>query len=274
MTEQSIKIVRIPIKAPTLWPNTDSNSYLIGNEKETLLIDAGYDMAETKIAIENTIQQHQMAPPHSVVLTHYHQDHAPGVRQLNHILTKAYCHVKEFNEIKTAISPIQEIEQLVDGTILKVAERDIQILHSPGHTAGHVSLYIPSEKVLISGDAIVSEGTTWIGPPDGDMNDFLQTLQRFKTLDIEKIGPGHGEWVYQPYDKIDFVIHRRLHREKQIKDLLKGRKALTLDDLTKLIYENKIDSSVFEVAKRTIEAHLIKLKQEGVVKKHHDHYSL
>ncbi|WP_194841266.1 MBL fold metallo-hydrolase [Salinibacillus xinjiangensis] len=269
-----IRIIRIPISTPTLYPNTETNSYLIGNEEESLLVDAGYDQVDTIREVEKAIQDHDMVAPKRILLTHYHPDHAPGVRQLQHFSPTVLCHQKELEQIKEAIHPLTHIQTVHDGENIQIDGVNITIIHGPGHTAGHLSLYIPSEKVLLSGDNIVSDGTTWIGAPDGDMRDYLQTLNRLKQFDMKKIGPGHGDWVLNPYEKIDFVMKRRLKRESQIKELLKDKQSLSSEQLTTWIYKDQIHPSVFEVAKKTIEAHLVKLQKDGLVQNKNGQYSL
>lgn len=106
------------------------------------------------------------------------------------------------------------------------------------------------------------------------MSDYMQTLKRLKQLKLNKIGPGHGEWVENPYDQIDFVIERRFYRENQIKSLLKDHGSLTVVHLTNLIYDKLPHPNVFEVAKRTIEAHLIKLMKDNSVIMEDSYYSL
>lgn len=261
----NLKIVRVPIPTPTLWPHKTTNCYLIGNENESLLVDTGYDQEETKIELEKTLLITGLAKPKSIILTHYHLDHAPGVKQLLHWEPTVYCHPNELEEIGKVVSPLNTISTLEEGDVYKVDNETVDILHTPGHTSGHLSLYIPSRKTLIAGDNIVAEGTTWIGPPDGDMADYLKTLTQFKTLDLVKIGPGHGEWVMKPYEQIDFVLSRRIQREEQIKKFLLDYKNLTTEELTKLIYMDSIHPSLFEVARRTTEAHLIKLIKDGLV---------
>lgn len=263
--KNEIKIIRVPVPTPTLLPHTTTNCYLIGNEKECLLVDAGFDQPDTKLELENVLKENGLATPRTIILTHSHPDHAPGVRQLIEWDPDVYCHLLEKQSTLDVISPWKELSFLYDGDILKVADEEIRIIHAPGHTAGQLNLYIPSQQVLIAGDNIVAKGTSWIGPPDGDMSDYIQTLNRLKQLKINRIGPGHGDWVINPYEHIEFVIQRRLHRENQIKDLLKEHKQLTSIDLTKMIYEQTIHPSVFEVAKRTTEAHLFKLMKEGFV---------
>ncbi|WP_462413326.1 MBL fold metallo-hydrolase [Neobacillus sp. Marseille-QA0830] len=237
MTNNEFKMIRVPIHTPTIMPHTTTNCYLIGNEQESLLVDAGYDLPETKQLLEEAITKNELAVPTSIVLTHSHPDHAPGVRQLTHWSPTVYCHQEEEQATLDAISPWTKIAFLRDGDGLKVGNENITVLHAPGHTSGQLNLYIPSLKVLIAGDNIVAEGTSWIGPPDGDMGDYLQTLTRLKRLDITKIGPGHGGWVENPYEHIEFVINRRLHRENQIKSLLSEHNQLTSEKLTRMIYQ-------------------------------------
>nr|WP_244987028.1 MBL fold metallo-hydrolase [Oceanobacillus caeni] len=246
-------------------PHTTTNSYLIGNEEESILVDAGYDTEDTRKLLEWEINKHGLARPKRIVLTHAHQDHAPGVRMLIHWMPTILCHEKEEEQVLSAISPWEEITLIEDEDSIKVDGEEIIVMHTPGHTLGHVSLYIPSEQILIAGDNIVAEGTTWIGAPDGDMKDYLQTLQRLRNLKIEKIGPGHGKWVHQPHEHIDFVIQRRLHREQQLLTLLEKHQQITSKELTEIIYQDRIHPSVFPVAQKTIEAHLDKLLKEDLI---------
>lgn len=274
MGKDVLKVIRIPISTPTLLPHTTTNCYLIGTENESILVDAGYDRHHTKIDLEKAIKENKLALPKKILLTHYHPDHAPGVLQLQDWKAEIYCHPLEKEGTLEAIFPLKELFFLQDGDRIVIDDIEIVILHAPGHTAGHLSLYIPSLKMLISGDNIVAEGTSWIGPPDGDMADYLQTLNRFKQFELDKIGPGHGDWIINPYEHIDFVINRRLMREVQIRTLLEEHQPLTSAALTNLIYQNSIHSSVFEVARRTTEAHLHKLIKEGYVLQQASLYSL
>ncbi|MEB1806957.1 MAG: MBL fold metallo-hydrolase [Bacillaceae bacterium] len=269
-----IKIIQVPVPTPTLYPHTTTNCYLIGNENKSLLVDAGYDRKETRDKIEKTIKENNIAQPSAVVLTHSHRDHAPGVRQFRDWAPTVYCHKHEKQDILKAISPLTSISCLQDGATLQIADVDLTIIHGPGHTSGHLNVFIPSEQVLLAGDNIVANGTTWIGPPDGNMSDYIQTLNRLKQLPLAKIGPGHGQWVTNPYEQIDFVLNRRLQREDQIKMLLQQYKQLTAAQLTEKIYENTIHPSVFHVATKTIEAHLIKLLTEDLVTKRGIYYAI
>lgn len=274
MNHSQLKIIRVPIPTPTLFPHTTTNCYLIGNNQETLLVDAGYDQIETRVELEQAIREHGLANPNAILLTHSHPDHAPGVRQLKEWNPVVYCHHNEKEATFAAIHPATSLSFLNDGDVLTVAGEEIMVIHAPGHTAGQLNLYIPSVQVLLAGDNIVAEGTSWIGPPDGDMSDYFQTLHRLRAMPLHKIGPGHGDWVVNPYEHIDFVLKRRLQREHQIKELLKEHGQLSSVQLTKMIYQESIHPSIFEVAKRTTEAHLGKLMKERFVSSDGPVYSL
>lgn len=271
---KEFQIIRVPITTPTLLPHTTTNCYLIGNNKESILVDAGYDQPDTKIELQNVIKQTGLALPKSIILTHSHPDHAPGVLQLVDWNPIVYGHPLEKPGIVAAIGPWNRLAFLNDGDVIRVAGEEIILIHAPGHTAGQLNLYIPTKRILLAGDNIVAEGTSWIGPPDGDMSDYIATLQRLKQLNLSKIGPGHGEWVDNPYEHIDFVLNRRYFRENQIKSLLSEHEKITVSDLTNIIYDNLPHPNVFEVAKRTTEAHLIKLIKDGIVSKQDSYYSL
>lgn len=272
MSHNELQVIRVPLTTPTLYPHTTANAFLIGNSEESILFDTGYDNEETKEKLESVIKENNLATPKAIIISHYHPDHAPGVRQLEHWSPVVYCHPKEEAQVREAISPVTNIALVNDGDILTIANEKMEVIHGPGHTAGHLSVYIPSQQILIAGDNIVAEGTTWIGPPDGDMSDYLATLNRLKQLKLTKIGPGHGEWVHNPYEQIEFVIKRRYHRENQIMSLLEEHGKQTAKSLTEKIYEDTIHPSLFIVAQKTTEAHLIKLINEGIVVQQDDHY--
>jgi glyoxylase-like metal-dependent hydrolase (beta-lactamase superfamily II) len=262
---KNIKVIRVAIPTPTLWPHTSTNCYVIGNEQESILADAGYDQAVTKSELDKALNEHNLAQPKGIVLTHHHPDHAPGVRQLTEWSAPIYCHALEEQKMREVIGPNTNLSFLKDGDSLLVAGHKVEILHAPGHTAGHLNLYLPGEELLIAGDNLVAEGTTWIGRPDGDMALYMDSLRKAKQLKLAIVGPGHGEWIQQPYEHIDFVLNRRILREKQILSLLEEHDQLKVESLTKLIYDGSIHPSIFEVAKRTTEAHLEKLRDEGKV---------
>lgn len=274
MHKSNVKIFRVPIPTPTLWPHSTTNSYLIGDENESILIDAGYDQKETKWVLEQSLQEFNLAIPKRILLTHAHSDHAPGVMQLADWDASVYCHPLEKEEVLKCIPTLDTLHFLEDNSRLTIGHTEINILHSPGHTAGQLNFYIPSQQILLAGDNLIENGTSWIGTPDGDISQYLQSLNRLKSLQITKVGPGHGDWIINPYEHLEFVYNRRLQRETEIIKLLKEIGPLSSKEITTRIYQNHVHPSILNVAERTTEAHLIKLSNEGITVKDGQAYKL
>ena len=93
----------------------------------------------------------------------------------------------------------------------------MQVLHTPGHSNGHLCFYLKEQKILFSGDTILGRGTTIISPPEGDMTDYLKTLNMLAAMDIDIICPGHGP-IIKGYDSevIHWYIEHRMIDRKSV----------------------------------------------------------
>ncbi|MFQ5967408.1 MAG: MBL fold metallo-hydrolase [Acidimicrobiia bacterium] len=80
---------------------------------------------------------------------------------------------------------------------LEVGDHIFELLHTPGHTPGQLAVYVPSERVVFTGDTIFSECQTWLMTSDVDQ--WLEALERIRTLDISYIVPGHGPVTDKAY---------------------------------------------------------------------------
>ena len=128
------------------------------------------------------------------------------------------------------------------------------------------------DKVLFSGDNILGYGTAVIHPPDGNMTDYLKSLERLLGFDISLILPGHGPLIGKAEAKIREYIKHRLEREQQvIAALRQGR--TTIGDVTQMIYADA-SAALQRVAEFSVQAHLEKLMREGRVKKEGARYLL
>lgn len=265
---------RLPVATPTLYPAVATNVYLVEDAGEVLVIDAGYENRETADFIIQYISRLNAGNVLGIVLTHHHRDHSPGARALADFFgCPILCHPFEAQTIEEKIAPRRIDSTLQDGDAIQVGNATITVLHAPGHTHGHLNLLLEQERVLFSGDNIVAEGTTWIGPPDGDLIAYLATLRRLQELQPALIAPGHGEIVRNPAEKIRFFIERRLEREQQILGLL-ARKPSTVDELVQAVYQNQVHPGVLWVAERTILGHLEKLQKEQKVVSHGNRFRL
>ncbi|HMC81355.1 MAG TPA: MBL fold metallo-hydrolase, partial [Acidimicrobiia bacterium] len=119
------------------------------------------------------------------------------------------------------------------------------------------------ERVLFTGDTVLSGSTTVINPPDGDMAAYLQSLERLRKRRLARLCPGHGDVLEEPKTILaDYVAHR-IERENQILGALADGPS-KIADLVARIYVD-VPEALHDMAGRSVLAHLQKLKSEGRV---------
>lgn len=268
-SSSSIHTIFLPTK--TMPPAKGTNAYLIGTE-DLILVDPGDPNPESIEKILSEMKSIGGKRITDVIITHAHPDHyegadgifeSTGARFLAHELTA--------QKISGSCKKAKIEVFLQDNQTLNLNGLKGTVIHSPGHSPESICLYLEGEKALISGDTIVGFGTVVISPPEGDMIQYLNSLRRLLTYQVERIYPGHGPVVEAGQAKIEEYIQHRLLREYQIiKELQSGGKSVK--DLVKVIYQ-ELDilihgADLHERAERSILAHLIKLEAEKqVVKK-------
>ncbi|MBX6395872.1 MAG: MBL fold metallo-hydrolase [Alicyclobacillaceae bacterium] len=247
---------------PTLPPAAATNVYLILSGNRALLIDAGYnDPPSLQPLLEYVREQH--IEVEEILLTHRHPDHAAGAGYLADIWDcPVSVHPADAHAVRNFVPAARLRDDLTEGKTYEIGGLAVTVLETPGHTPGHVSLWIPDAGLLFPGDVILGIGTTWIGPPDGHLQTYLSTLHRLQAMPIRTAAPGHGPVLSNPRERITYYLSHRMERERQILALLREspRRAA---DLMAAIYEGQIPPAARPVAERTILGHLIKLEEEG-----------
>ncbi|MFQ6075108.1 MAG: MBL fold metallo-hydrolase [Candidatus Bathyarchaeia archaeon] len=228
-------IFRIKLKHPNLPQGV--NVYLLTGEKELCLIDAGYGDDESVKTIISTIQRLGLDVEglSLVVNTHGHPDHTGGNVPLKR-LTKAKIAIHRLEAPR--IRPLKADTLLEDGDTVPINAARLRVIHTPGHSPGQICLYDEKRRLLFSGDHIVEgtlTGTVYIGPPDGSVDQYLSSLKKLMTLDVEMILPGHGRPILEPKKKIREILTHHRMREHQIMEVLRtGEK--TADQIAEAIY--------------------------------------
>jgi glyoxylase-like metal-dependent hydrolase (beta-lactamase superfamily II) len=189
-----------------------SNVYLVINGKELTIIDTGTPGNAGKIVGYIRKMGFQPSDISTIVLTHYHIDHAGSARELKD-LTNARVAVHEDDADYAAgkkalpepknvsgrgvssffkFSPVQVDIPLKDGS--KIGK--LTVVHTPGHTAGSISLLDEENRVLFVGDALRFDGSKVTGSPEQftwDMAKVKESIGRISTLDFNVMLSGHGE---------------------------------------------------------------------------------
>jgi glyoxylase-like metal-dependent hydrolase (beta-lactamase superfamily II) len=267
-----------------------SNFLILKGAKEQVLIDSGMHIGPhiPRLNRQLTRDGISLTETKKVVFSHAHPDHILYAKQMaKHKTLDFYIH--KHSEEKTINSdyffeyffnfPIaiqREVYKMpkkilrlylnfigYDFRYLKIKnffdekfpfkfDIDIQPVHLPGHSTGHLGFYFPQDKIFYSADLFdtrTNPGAS-IGSSDSDLISAINDIERVMALDIETLLPGHGQLLVGK-KKIQTFLKELLKNTKQypiqIMQLLPGNeeKAITLSELTKIIYPDSIASNGF-----------------------------
>jgi glyoxylase-like metal-dependent hydrolase (beta-lactamase superfamily II) len=240
-----LRIVRVLAPNPSVYTLEGTNTWIVG-EEPSIVIDPGPDDATHLDEVARAAGRVA-----AVLVTHDHEDHAPGAPAFAELVGAPLYAFR-----------LDGAEHLRDDQRV-VASGDVEIVaeYTPGHSSDHVSFFVPSERALFTGDAVVGRGTSFIDPPDGDLAQYLRSLHRMRELHPRVIYPGHGPIVLDARAKLDEYTSHREDRERQVLELLAGGQ-LTTSDLVATIYAG-YPPEVHALAERSVLAHLLKLESEG-----------
>ena len=139
--------------------------------------------------------------------------------------------------------------------------KKISAIHTPGHMGNHICFQYG--RILFSGDHVMGWATSMVSPPYGDLTQFMSSCHLLQTKEFDLFLPGHGDPVKNPSERVNFLINHRLERERQIKEEIKNTPLNALE-ITQIIYR-EVDESLIPAATRNVFAHLIDLKERGLV---------
>jgi glyoxylase-like metal-dependent hydrolase (beta-lactamase superfamily II) len=238
-------IVRVLAPNPGLRELDGTNTWVVGSAP-AIVIDPGPDHEGHLREIARTAGR-----VGRIVLTHDHPDHAPGAAGLAELTGAPVL----------AVRPPPGGERLRDGERVRSGAVEISTVATPGHTPDHVAFWLEGDGALFTGDAVLGRGTSVIDPPEGDLAAYLRSLQRMRELRPRTIHPGHGPLVLDAPGKLDEYVEHRLERERQVLQALASG-SRSIDDLVGEIYAG-YPPELFELAGRSVLAHLLKLETEG-----------
>ncbi len=254
--------------APLVWrlvaPNAGlmtgpgTNSYFVGDNQGVCLIDPGPDDSRH---IERLLSC-APGPINGVALTHTHRDHAPGALPIL-AATGATLICEAAPATPENDQRIKPDQQYNEALVASGANRWLEAIPTPGHASNHLCYWLANEGMLFTGDHVMNGSTVVIAPPDGNMPDYLRSLERVCDWPLRVIAPGHGELLYEPKTEIRRLIEHRKARESKVEQALADLSPATLDQLVIRVYDD-VDVRLHPIAKRSLLAHLLGLKSQGL----------
>ena len=255
------RVRRLVAPNPGKMTGPGTNTYLLGND-EVAVLDPGPAIPEHIDAIlaagEDKIRW--------VVCTHTHPDHSPawqGVAAATGAEVIGALPADDMFQDDT-FKPATELQH---DDVLQTPEFTLRAVHTPGHVSNHFCFFLEEEKMLFAGDHIMNGSTVVIVPPGGNMKAYIESLQLLLQYPLELIAPGHGEVMKEPAKIVEWLVNHRLQRESKVMDSLTTLNVAPLNALVTAVYDD-VDTSLHEMAKLSLHAHLIKLEGEGRVRHH------
>src|SRR5678815_5680297 len=201
-----------------------------------------------------------------IILTHLHPDHIGGVNALKEHLG-GNVPVAAHAQTAAALSDVHVDRSIEDNDVITLEGEPVihlRALHTPGHALGHLCFHDEARGVLMTGDNIVGVGSVLIDPPQGNMRDYLNSLERMRSLPgLTILLGGHGPAVATPYQKIDEYISHRLEREQNILAAVRAG-ASTPQEIVARVYTD-VSPKAHAMAERAVIAHLEKLEADGLI---------
>jgi glyoxylase-like metal-dependent hydrolase (beta-lactamase superfamily II) len=221
------------LTAPNPGPMTleGTNTYVVGRDP-AVVIDPGPADAGHIEAVRQAAEARGGIG--TVLLTHGHGDHSDGVEALG-----------------------VEPTEVTDGQTVA----GLQAIATPGHAADHFCFLL--EKACFTGDLILGEGSTIVGPRDtgGSLLDYMHSLERLQQLELEVLYPGHGPEVHDPQAKIaEYVEHRMMRERRLVAALERGERSR--EALLAEVWDD-VPAQLRGAAAVAMQAHLEKLQAEG-----------
>jgi len=265
-------VQRLTAPNPGAMTGPGTNSYIVGDAATGyLVIDPGPNDAEHIGRLWRATQ----GDIRMIVCTHSHADHSPGAAPLQALCEKAKPPILGLSSAPTARSSARFAaeRELVDGERLVLSgtteqgERlthTLRAIHTPGHAANHVCLVLDEDGLLFSGDHILNGSTTVVDPPDGDMNAYLDSLDKLDAAceagGIDFILPAHGYVIGSARAAIAHLKAHRLKREAKIASAMKKLPDGTPEDWLALAYDD-VPQRMWPVAARSLAAHVARIRQ-------------
>jgi glyoxylase-like metal-dependent hydrolase (beta-lactamase superfamily II)/8-oxo-dGTP pyrophosphatase MutT (NUDIX family) len=258
-------VTRIIAPNPGVMTGPGTNTYLVG-EGDIAVIDPGPAIdPHIQLLISETKNRLRW-----ILCTHTHMDHSPAALALK-AATGAQVLGRPAPQGQDETFKADFV--LEGGQRVDLGEIGLRAIHTPGHASNHLCYLLEQTKMLFTGDHVMQGSTVVINPPDGDMREYLRSLEKLLGEDLAIIAPGHGYLIGAPHNEVRRLIAHRLGRERKVVRALQQLGEASVDELLPVVYDD-VPTRIHRVAARSLTAHLDKLAAEGAVRAAGERYTL
>ncbi|GMM93464.1 MBL fold metallo-hydrolase [Qipengyuania sp. MTN3-11] len=257
---------RVLAPNPSPFTYTGTQTYIVGMGDGCAVIDPGPDDEAHLDAIKAAIGAEQVR---AIMCTHTHKDHSPGSRPLAKDTGAPIvgCAPLAFDasgpRADEGFDPDYAPDRVLeDGEAMTGSGWTLTAVATPGHVSNHLCFALEESGALFTGDHVMGWSTSVVVPPDGDMGDYMKSLDLLYEREDRIYYPAHGPAVEKPRQLVRGMIGHRRQRENQILRLL-GEAPGTAADLVPQMYKG-LDPRLTKAAQLSVTAHLIDLERRGL----------
>lgn len=260
-------VSRILAPNPSPFTYTGTQSYVVGRN-EIAVIDPG---PADDMHIDALTQAVAGRPVRGILCTHTHRDHSPAAVLLAErlhapIIGCAPLSLKDDGPRADEAfdAGYQPDDILEDSALVRGDGWTIEAVATPGHTSNHLCYALREERALFTGDHVMGWSTSIVSPPDGDMADYMRSMQKLLDRDDAVYYPAHGDSVQTPHRLVRGMMGHRKHREGQILRHLEGcANGVRIASMVPVMYKG-VDRRLHPAAARSVLAHLLDLERRGL----------
>jgi glyoxylase-like metal-dependent hydrolase (beta-lactamase superfamily II) len=260
-------IRRVICNNPGPFTFKGTGTYIIGRDEGLAVIDPGPDDDDHLRAILDAVAGEQVS---HILITHHHTDHSPLARPLAQKTgaTIYGCAVKvpvveDTVRTEAGSDSFTPDVSVCGGATLAGPGWTFEAIPTPGHTSNHICYALAEENACFTGDHIMGWSTTVVTPPDGNMGDYLASLDAIQQRNFKTLWPTHGPPITEPGPFIDAYRAHRMGRERQILAQLAAGETRIVAMVPKMYIG--VDARLYPAAGRSVLAHLIELVKDGRV---------
>jgi len=169
-------------------------------------------------------------------------------------------------EESTDVDFAPDVEVRSGDQVFTAGSIGVTAIHTPGHTSNHTCFAMASEsagRVLFTGDHVMGWSTTVVSPPDGDMDDYMNSLRMVAGRRDDVAIPTHGSPIPNPGRYVGHLVDHRLERERQVLDAVRRGRSTIPEMVTELYAGVRIE--LHRPAGASVLGHLVKLVADGLV---------